>query len=228
MLLQLQRGGRIASHIDLEIEDSEEPVAQSRDSLPVSSPGGTGEQSNHMLWLWLTSTAPSVFPPCHMGMDGWHLLLCIRASALVFKQAPGHLNGCVCIEGQGTKLDCRSSTLLMHTRGTVLVNARQSVMARQAQPGRWHAGGLFSRSSKDRTALLPTVLTLQSSNSLRRLCSRWLPSCLTSIHAIQMLFHAIKHHSCGLQHRDCLLRQHKSKKRGEKGKRNTYTLIPMN
>lgn len=35
-LLQLQRGGRIASRIDLEIESSEEPTAQSRDSLPVS------------------------------------------------------------------------------------------------------------------------------------------------------------------------------------------------
>ena len=41
-LLQLQRGGRIASHIDLEIEGSEEPVAQSRDSLPV----------NTQDWIW--------------------------------------------------------------------------------------------------------------------------------------------------------------------------------
>jgi len=36
-LLQLQGGGRIASHIDLEIGDSEELVTQSRDSLPVST-----------------------------------------------------------------------------------------------------------------------------------------------------------------------------------------------
>lgn len=35
---------------------------------------------------------------------------------------------------------------------------------------------------------------------LGRLCSHELPSCPTPIQAIQTLFHAIKHHSCGLQH----------------------------
>lgn len=36
-LLQLQRGGRTASHIDLEREGSEEALAQGRDSLPWST-----------------------------------------------------------------------------------------------------------------------------------------------------------------------------------------------
>lgn len=41
-LLQLQRGGRIASHIDLEIEGSEDTLAQGRNSLPWSTLDWTG------------------------------------------------------------------------------------------------------------------------------------------------------------------------------------------
>lgn len=76
-LLQLQRGGRKASHIDLEIKGSEEPVAHSRDSLPVSMQGSIWLQ-----WNWgmeqLRAMAvvglarPPSLPPSHKGMDNWH------------------------------------------------------------------------------------------------------------------------------------------------------------
>lgn len=41
-LLQLQRGGRIASRTELEREGREGALAQGRDSLPWSTPGWLG------------------------------------------------------------------------------------------------------------------------------------------------------------------------------------------
>lgn len=110
-LLQLQRDGRTASHVDLEIEGSRGPMAQSMETI-CEHPGldmaldETGEQSNHMCCPCLTQAAqvsppyPKIMNNCHSG----DTFCCVQPSSPVFKQAPEHLSGCVCTDRHcGTK-----------------------------------------------------------------------------------------------------------------------------
>lgn len=145
-LLQLQRGGRIASHIELEIEGREEARPRAGTAcLGAHQTGqgsdGTGEWHNHTPWPWLTWQVPQASSPCpweHGWLAHWrHLLLHIQASPLVFKQAPGYLSGSDCTDRHpGNQLDWWSS-LLINFKCT----ARPMPCSLSTAYG-WHTGGI--------------------------------------------------------------------------------------